>query len=641
MLKIGKLFWIVLWAAVSFASEIQFSAQVDQTNISSDDTVTLKFDIRGDSTKLMTEPEFNAPGFRIVNEFNSVSMSSRYDSSTGRLTTVNSQQISKVLKPLKSGQLKISEIQLKAGGKAFRVPDILIQVTQGRPQRPGQNQAIPTQRGSLAQNQKGTDVGAFVRAEVDRDTAYKGEQILVSYYLYHRAKIFNIQVEKYPILNGFLREDLEIPVMGQHLDSEQVSFKGALYERSLLARYAAYPLEEGKLSIDSMALKFNYYSSQRNPQMDEDDPFLGFFQQLSPKVGSSQSDRIAIQVSPLPFEGKPASYSGGIGDFTVTSAVDKYEVHANEAVTLVVDVEGKGNFAALQNPNIKWPDGIELYETKGKVVKGKGGKGAKVYEFLLIPRVPGKVAIPAVEFSFFDPVKKSYYTKTAASIDLTVLEPVGGAAARVIGKPLSTPSSIPSSSKSKKLELHGLKPPETQAAQESGIPVWRFLYWGGLLELVFLVGLIGMDQLRSGFRKSKNRRFRPHRLSSETWDHLHQVSRSFQEAPWKEVSSGYDSLNELVFEVLDQTFGLGARSYSRTDLKNVLLQEKGVSTTLWDRIVSFFEFYDLVRFAISAGGMTETKARTDFPKWVKEVESIVRILERVRSEPSYSNAPQL
>ena len=62
-----------------------------------------------------------------------------------------------------------------------------------------------------------------MRAELSKDTLYKGEQLVVSYYLYTRARIFNISVDKYPILTGFLREDLNLPILSQRLTPERIS----------------------------------------------------------------------------------------------------------------------------------------------------------------------------------------------------------------------------------------------------------------------------------------------------------------------------------------------------------------------------------------------------------------------------------
>ena len=105
--------------------------------------------------------------------------------------------------------------------------------------------------------------------------------------------------------------------MSQRLDSEAVTLKGEPYERTLLARYAAYPIQDGKLDIDSMSLKFNYFQKSSRGLFGNDDPFFSFFPQMAPKVAAGKSDLLSISVVPLPEAGKPSSFSGGVGRFTV------------------------------------------------------------------------------------------------------------------------------------------------------------------------------------------------------------------------------------------------------------------------------------------------------------------------------------
>ena len=355
--------------------------------------------VQSDGNAEVSQPTFQAPDFEVINEYTGTYTESYYDN--GNFGVRNTQQFTRVLKPVHQGMLRISHILIQAGGHTISAPDLVVEVSgagAGTPPPQGYGGSGMGLRGA-GKRVNGRSV--LVRAEVDKSKVYKGEQIIVSYYLYRRVRVFNIQVDKYPVLSGFLREDLEMPVLGQRLDSERVVLDGVPYERSLLMRYAAYPLQEGKLKIDSTDLKYNYYSTPGGGATDDEDPLLNFFQQLTPRSGADRSEQLTIDVVPLPEEGKPSSFSGGVGDFNVTSAVDKYEVHANEAVTLTVKVEGRGNVAAIGEPKTKWPNSVELYDSKGNAKTGKGGVGEKDFEILLIPRTPGPLTLPGIEFSLF------------------------------------------------------------------------------------------------------------------------------------------------------------------------------------------------------------------------------------------------
>ncbi|MEO5971082.1 MAG: BatD family protein [Bdellovibrionia bacterium] len=624
---------LLLNSTLCFAADLQFSAQVDEPRVALDATVSLKMLVRSDSNTMAGEPQFQAPDFEVVNEYKSISVESRYDSTNGGLSMQNTQQITKVLRPLKTGALKISGIQLNAGGKAYKAPDIQIHVIANSPGAPVQGGgALRRGNPQAAGNKNVAGASTLVRAEVDKKTAHKGEQIIVSYYLYHRVKIFNIQVEKFPVLSGFLREDLEMPVMGQRLDSEQVVLNGIPYERSLLARYAAYPLEEGKLSIDSISLRFNYYAGSRNNTFDDEDPFFGFFQQMAPRVGSGQSERLEVDVVSLPAQGKTEKFTGGIGEFNVISTVDKYEVRANEAITLSVKVEGRGNIAAIQAPQAKWPPNIELYDTKGKSQGGRGGVGEKIFEFLLIPRVPGQITLTPLEFEFFDPVKKQYYTKSTEAVQIKVLDPAPGTSLVPAKQPtFQTDSKSQDSQQSTQLdEMRYLKAPG--ADLEAGFNLrsaWRFLFWGCGLILGLLVFLIGVDLFRGGKKKLSHKRKARYLQNSKSWENLSTIARAASNGgSWKETTQAYEILCGIIFDALDRTYQISSRAISRSELKTILVGDRGMPEESWQRVDQLLEFSDLVRFASSAGGVSESTSRNELAKWVTEGRAVVQLVEK-------------
>ena len=631
LLKTGNLisaFVFSISVAQAVAPQPQFNVQVDRNRISLDDTIALKLVVSSESSNRLGTPEFDAPDFDVVNEFSSVSIQSQYDPTRGGFSTENRQQITKVMRPRKAGNLKISGIRLSVNGRYMTAPDIIVQVaSSGQP-----SPQAPRQRGLTVDSldpppTRGRQ--AFVRAEVDKPRLYKGEQVIVSYYLYHQVKIFNVQVDKYPVLNGFLREDLDIPVVGQRLLSERVTLNGIPYERTLLAQYAAYALQEGTLSVDSMALKYNYYAMPRDS--DGDDPLFGFFQQMTPRVGSAQSEQVRIEVADLPAAGRPQTFGGGVGDFNVVSAVNKYEVRANEAVTLTVKVEGKGNTAAIHEPKAQWPDSVELYDSKGRASPSRGGVGEKVFEFLLIPRTPGKVERPPLEFGFFDPKKKEYYTKSTQPVTLTVLDPAPGTTLVLPTKDqaVGDPQRGKFEKESKPLEMRYLKAPSEGASDLFLLPIWRFLYLGCSIAFAFLLVLIGKDLFQKA-RKKVGAQPAPHFSDSKQWENLHRLAQTaLSGIPWNDVVGAYDVLSHLILEAIDAVYSVGAKSLSLDELKRRLVDEQGLAEGTWERITRLLEFSDLVRFASSVGGVSEAKARADLQKWVTEAEVTVKTLDRV------------
>jgi hypothetical protein len=629
MIAVG---WALVFAIAAHAADIEFTAKVDRSQISVDESVSLKLTVQSEGGASAGQPQFTAPDFEVVNEYSGTYVESYYDGNSGRFGMRNNQQITKVLKPSKVGTLRISGISVNVSGKNYKAPDIQVQVAgsgAGTPPPRGYGGGGIGLRGAGKQT---SGPSVKVRAEVDKDHVYKGEQVIVSYYLYRRVRVFNIQVDKFPVLSGFLREDLDMPVLGQRLDTERVVLDGVPYERSLLLRYAAYPLQEGKLKIDSTALKYAYYPNTRQGSLDDEDPFMGFFHQMTPQQGADRSEQLTVDVLPLPEEGKPNSFTGGVGDFNISSAVDKYEVHANEAVTLTLKVEGRGNVAAIGEPKAKWPENVELYDAKGVAKAGHAGVGEKVFEFLLIPRAPGKVVLPPLEFSFFDPAKKAYVTRTTEPFTINVTEPAPGSAPSGGIRAKSSPSGdLVTQNGTKTEEVQGLKTPEAAETGKVNIPAWRWLYWICSVMFLGLIGLLVYDGIRKTKARSDAQAATRAKAHARSWEKLHEGARQAgMGASWIEVVQTYELLAGVIFEAIDQAYAVEARSRPRSQLKEILVGEFGLSEDVWNQISKLLEFAEMVRFASSVGAVSEKAARTDLARWVSDGEAVSRTLQNVK-----------
>jgi hypothetical protein len=307
---------------------------------------------------------------------------------------------------------------------------------------------------------------------------------------------------------------------------------------------------------------------------------------------------------------------------------------------VTVKIEGHGNLAAVTEPKAKWPENVELYDTKGRAKTGKGGVGEKVFEYLLIPRVPGKLDLPGLEFSFFDPVKKTYVTKTTEPISLNVHEPAAGSPAFVpTSKPhnaqVGTGQSHSNGAQGAKEELMGLKPPGHPSGgfMLIGQQGWHILYWCfGVLLGIFLL-LVGYDILRRMHANSRTAAETRSRAYAKSWERLRLAAKEASNgAAWAEVSRDYERLTGLIFDAIDQKFKVGARSLPRAELRERLVVERGMPEDIWKSAAQLFEFAELVRFASSAGAISEEAARSDLSRWVKSGEELVRAIERMEAQ---------
>jgi hypothetical protein len=636
--RFSNLIPIVFALAAHSAFGVEFRAEADRLAIAQDESVSVKFTVEADGTVPVDVPEFSAPGFDEIQNYQGSFVQSYYDSSAGKFGAKFSRSFTYVLRPKNTGRLSITNIRIKVEGQVFTADPLTIVVTgggSGTPPPKGYGGAGSGLRGA-SKGKRGTVL--FLRTEVDRRKAFRGQQVIANYYLYSRARNFNATADRYPSLNGFLKEELDIPILTGRMNAEDVVLDGTAYRRVLVASFAAYPLKEGKLTIDPMEIKATYMA-ERDPRGalggggmfdDEDDLFQQFFRAATPQTEVLRSESVTIDVSALPPVPKGLNYTGAVGDFDVVAAIDRTEVKAHEAVTLTLKVEGSGNISNIETPKIPLPDGFELYEAKSQT-KGKAGVGEKVFEYLLIPRKAGDFTLPRIELGFFDPKKAEYVRKSTDSIQIHVAEGEAGAEnAPPVRVDPSKELASPAVKGAKR--IFGLFSGSAEKGPERG-PLKSIL--AGLLGFAVLLALflrfrrpvfrffgsLGADSRRKGRRDRE-------------WAKIRSQADQASRLPFNEILTCYDFLQTQIEETLLQRFDISARGLTRNQLQEALVGNGVIEQYAWQRLSELLEFTETLRFASQAGAVSEERARNELRKWIAECESILAILSKVETRKS-------
>jgi hypothetical protein len=555
-------------------------SSIDRTEISIDETISLKLTADGNTTSDFN-PKFEAPLFDILNQFESSQYSMM--NINGQFQNKSEKTITYILHPTKSGTLKIKNIQNPSTGE--KVADIAIQVTES-----GANnrKSVGDQKPQLNQDQK----NFFVKAEVNKSKVYKGEQIIVSYYLYRRTRANIRDVMQYPTFQGFIREDLEMPILSGRPDFEAVSLGGIPFERALLARYALYPVREGKLKIDGLSIRADYIPRNEATEDMMEDPFFQFFSQMTPRTGTSRSDSINIDVLNLPEVGRSSLFTGGVGDFDVKASLSQSNIKANAPLILTVTVQGKGNSSLIEFPQVPWPKNIKFFESQGKPKNLGGGTTEKVFEVVLIPLEAGSIEIPAIDFEFYNTETRSYQKKSTQPISINVGEGDG----RSIAPTESfTQNDTVKSSDSDKPGFGNLRYTNHKNNDSvSGFldqPWWRWVAWGGLLFFICFIGLIVYDQIKKQsliklelLKKSQN--------ESQFWNEL--IQDLNQSSQYVEI---LEKITERLHQTIDARIKSSSRAISRRELAKILTESYGFTLDDCKKMDAIFELDERLRFA--------------------------------------------
>ena len=289
------------------------------------------------------------------------------------------------LSPRKTGNITIPEIQGLIDGKRFVSKPIKISVVNNL--------------------KKGSGNSIFILAEVDKETAYLGEQITLTYKLYVdvNTKISGIDQFQMPDFNGFWVEEIFTPQRLQY-QKKNALFQGKKYQVANLGQRALFPIAADKHIIPAVSIKTQIEKKNRNTRRDPFfDPFFNsFFTETQTKIIKSKKRNITIKPFPEP---KPTDFSGAVGDFKINVAIDQKEVEVNDGIIFTIILEGTGNLGLFTLPKVEFHQDLEAFPPNDdykKDVFRNQITGSQKLEYVLIPRKPGHFEIPMIEMSFFN-----------------------------------------------------------------------------------------------------------------------------------------------------------------------------------------------------------------------------------------------
>lgn len=278
---------------------------------------------------------------------------------------------------------------------------------------------------SRSGRQGSDDTTLFIRTVLSKTKVYEQEAILATIKLYTRASGVQAESYSFPSFEGFVVQDIDLP---QNTSFELENYNGVNYKMAVLKQCLLFPQRTGKITINPGKYEFQVETYQL-----VNGPFgpMRVPQGVSRSVSSNAT---SVEVMPLPG-GKPASFMGGVGNFSLSSSISSTHVKANEAITLKLVIKGSGNLKYLKNPELKLPNDFDTYDPKVDVsVKASAGgvSGTRTVEYTTIPRFAGTFKIPAVEFSYFDIKSKQYKTLRTEEYEITVDKGAPGSGGKTV-----------------------------------------------------------------------------------------------------------------------------------------------------------------------------------------------------------------
>ena len=371
-----KVFLLTFIINLSIGLGFSATASVDKNRCTIDDIISFKIEFEN------ADSFSNIDISSLIKDFTVISGPSQQTSMqwiNGKVT--NSRIMSWSLSPKREGRLVIPRLNVQISGKKSATKEIVVFVSQSQ--------------------KKETDLDVFISAEINKESVYIGEQITLTYSIYRRVEcsIEPFEIPKFP---GFWSEELFRP---NQIKFKNIAINGVQYQKGILYKVALFPISGKELEIEPLSLKIQKQKKKKRRGRDPFfDPFFdSFFTETETKILRSKKREIFIKDYP---KSRPIGFTGAVGDFKISTATDTDSINVNEAITFRVIVEGTGNMGLFTIPKMSFADDIDQFPPKENFEKNVFRdelSGKMIWEYILVPRVSGKLSIPPISFTFFNP----------------------------------------------------------------------------------------------------------------------------------------------------------------------------------------------------------------------------------------------
>ncbi len=342
----------------------------------------------------------------------------------GKMTQSYAMSYTYVVQATKEGDVVISPATVTVDRTKVKSNSIKIKIVKAA----GNQQGNSTQGSHNKSSQTGVlqDDDVYIKAIVSNTSPYIGQQIILTYKIYTKVPVSNLMVKKLSSFQGFWSKSL-MDDNRQYKQKTEV-INGEEYIVAEINKFAVFPQKTGKLTIDATEMECTVQLRVQNTRR-RGDPFEDFFNDpfFNRNVKNIntliKSNPVTINVKPLPQHGKPDGFSGAVGNFRLSSRIDRTSLTANDALTLTYTISGKGNLELLNLPDVRFPVDFESFDPKviSNIKTGATGiSGKKKFEYLAIPRNAGDFEIMPVILSYFNPVDKRYHSLSSEKYEIHV-----------------------------------------------------------------------------------------------------------------------------------------------------------------------------------------------------------------------------
>jgi len=300
------------------------------------------------------------------------------------------------LTPRKVGELLIPEIEIRVDGRVLRT-------------RPTRLRVAPSDTAELA----------FLEITCDPTRVYVGQRVRLSLALWLRPAHTGRRT-----LSGremFQSIDFQRTSLGPFPLPETFEQKSRLQADGSSASYYVYRTStdyllerSGPLTFDEILVAIKY-PTRFGRDLFGDEVVTG---ERNIRLRPSAP---AIEVLPLPAEGRPPDFSGAVGRFTISVSAEPTTVRVGDPIELTIDIRGDGPLETLPPPDLTaQPRLTEAFRVPAERLAGSMYRGQRRFVQTIRAKRPDVTEIPPIQYSYFDPVLGEYAVAESTPLPIRV-----------------------------------------------------------------------------------------------------------------------------------------------------------------------------------------------------------------------------
>lgn len=408
-----------LWQPATAAPDIRVEAVVESQDAYVGEPLTLQ--LRIDGAEPGDEPDLSGLTDFIVEPRGGQSTSST------TMTIINGKWehqthhgyvFTFTITPRREGRLSIPPVSLEIDGRTYKSNPLAIQ----------------------ARAPEETD-DFKLRVFLAKDSCYAGEPVLMTttWFVADDVKNFNFTMplledprfEVVPVTDqppG--RESLKIPVGGERVVAERG--KGQLGDReyvTLTFQHLLIPKEAGTFTLPQATVACQVFSGYRQSGRqtpfgsfggrDLFDNFFGRGRDPLYRTLVVPANEPELTVLPLPEKGRPATFSGLVGDYRLSATAKPTEVNVGDPITLTATLSGP-YVAEAELPALERFLPPSSFKIPEEIAPGETGPGRKIFTQTIRATNDRVAEIPPLELVYFDTASGRYQSTATEPIPLVV-----------------------------------------------------------------------------------------------------------------------------------------------------------------------------------------------------------------------------